>query len=57
MLPGPPRTGPNVRGDQHGEVDRLVFLGATRIDIGPGKVGWVAMADPDGREFRVLTPR
>jgi hypothetical protein len=48
---------PPVRGDQHGEVDRLVSLGATRIDIGQGEVGWVVMADPDGREFRVLTPR
>ena len=39
------------------EVDRLVSLGATRIDIGQGEVSWVVMADPDGREFCVLTPR
>ncbi|MGK5113650.1 VOC family protein [Geodermatophilus sp. CPCC 205506] len=44
-------------GDQHAEVDRLVSLGATRIDIGQGDVGWVVMADPDGNEFCVLTPR
>jgi Glyoxalase-like domain len=36
---------------------RLVDLGATRIDTGQGEVSWVAMADPDGREFCVLTPR
>ncbi|MEY2461889.1 MAG: hypothetical protein QOH64_27, partial [Acidimicrobiaceae bacterium] len=44
-------------GDQHAEVDRLVALGATRVDIGQGPVGWVIMADPDGNEFCVLNPR
>jgi predicted enzyme related to lactoylglutathione lyase len=44
-------------GDQQAEVERLVSLGATRIDIGQGEVGWVVMADPDGNEFCVLTPR
>ena len=48
---------PPVHGDQQGEVDRLVSLGATRIDIGQGEVSWVVMADPDGHEFCVLTPR
>ena len=43
--------------DQQAEVDRLVSLGATRIDIGQGEVSWVVMADPDGNEFCVLTPR
>jgi len=61
-----PRTGkdrlrfdiaPPVDGDQQTEVDRLVSLGAARIEIGQGEVSWVAMADPDGHEFRVLTPR
>ena len=47
---------PPVDGDQRTEVDRLVSLGATRIDIGQGEAGWVAMADPDGNEFCVLTP-
>jgi predicted enzyme related to lactoylglutathione lyase len=42
---------------QQAEVDRLVALGATRIDIGQGDVTWVVMADPDGNEFCVLTPR
>ncbi|GAA2937647.1 VOC family protein [Streptomyces enissocaesilis] len=48
---------PPVHGDQQAEVDRLVSLGATRIDIGQGEVDWVVMADPDGHEFCVLTPR
>jgi predicted enzyme related to lactoylglutathione lyase len=48
---------PPADGDQHEEVERLVSLGATRIDIGQGDVSWVVMADPDGNEFCVLTPR
>jgi predicted enzyme related to lactoylglutathione lyase len=48
---------PPPHGDQQAEVDRLVSLGATRIDIGRPEAGWVAMADPDGNEFCVLTPR
>jgi len=48
---------PPVGGDQQAEVDRLVSLGATRIDIGQGEVSWVVMADPGGNEFCVLTPR
>ena len=48
---------PPADGDQQAEVDRLVSLGAKRIDIGQGDVSWVVMADPDGNEFCVLTPR
>ena len=48
---------PPASGDQREEVDRLVSLGATRIDIGQGEVDWVVMADPDGNEFCVLSPR
>lgn len=43
--------------DQTAEVDRLVSLGVRRIDIGQGEVSWVVMADPEGNEFCVLTPR
>jgi predicted enzyme related to lactoylglutathione lyase len=43
--------------DQREEVDRLVALGATRVDIGQGDVDWVVMADPGGNEFCVLRPR
>ena len=39
------------------ELGRLADLGATRADVGQGEVSWVVMADPDGHEFCVLTPR
>ncbi|MEU4408016.1 VOC family protein [Streptosporangium sp. NPDC023963] len=48
---------PPAHGDQQAEVDRLVSLGATRIDIGRPEAGQVVMADPDGNEFCVRTPR
>ncbi|MDF2144892.1 VOC family protein [Knoellia sp. p5-6-4] len=48
---------PPAHGDQQAEVDRLVSLGARRIDVGQGLVGRVVMADPDGNEFCMLTPR
>jgi predicted enzyme related to lactoylglutathione lyase len=44
---------PSADGDQRTEVERLVSLGATRVDIGQGDVDWVVMADPDGHEFCV----
>ena len=61
-----PRTGrnrmhfdlaPPADDDRQAEVDRLVALGATRADVAPGDVGAVAMADPDGNEFCLLTRR
>src|SRR5215218_6452148 len=47
---------PPVEGDQYAEVDRLVSLGARRIDSGDRDVYGVMMADPDGNEFCLLTP-
>ena len=47
---------PSEQGDQHVEVDRLVSLGATEVDIGQGPVAWVIMSDPDSNEFCVLSP-
>ncbi len=44
---------PPADADADQEIDRLVSLGASRIDIGQGAVGWVVMADPDGHEFCV----
>ena len=44
-----------VDGDQQAEVDRLVSLGATRVDIGQGSVDWVVMSDPDDNEFCLLS--
>lgn len=48
---------PPLDGDHLAEVGRLESIGATRIDIGQGEVNWVVMAEPDGHEFCVLTPR
>jgi predicted enzyme related to lactoylglutathione lyase len=48
---------PQADDDQATEVDRLIALGARRTDIGQGDVPWVVLADPDGNEFCVLTPR
>jgi hypothetical protein len=45
-------------GDDHAaEVARLRALGATPADVGQGEVTWVVLADPEGNEFCVLTPR
>ena len=38
-------------GDQAAEVERLASLGAIRLEV--GEDGDVALADPDGNEFRV----
>lgn len=43
--------------DQAAEVTRLSALGARRVDIGQRDVPWVVLADPEGNEFCVLTPR
>jgi hypothetical protein len=41
---------------QDAEVERLIALGARRVDIGQGPdVSWVVLADPDGNEFCVLS--
>jgi catechol 2,3-dioxygenase-like lactoylglutathione lyase family enzyme len=48
---------PPADGDQQVEVERLISLGAKRIDIGQGDVSWEVLADPDGNEFCILTPR
>ena len=63
---GPVKTGrnrlhldiaPPAGGDQAAEVERLTALGARRVDVGHVHVSGVAMADPEGNEFWVLTPR
>jgi predicted enzyme related to lactoylglutathione lyase len=38
-------------------VERVLGLGARRIDIGQGDVPWAVLADPEGNEFCVLEPR
>jgi catechol 2,3-dioxygenase-like lactoylglutathione lyase family enzyme len=48
---------PPVDGDPDAEVERLISLGATRLDGAPGEPGRVSLADPDGTEFSVLGAR
>ena len=44
--------------EQAEEVERILALGARKIDIGQGDdVSWVVMADPEGNEFCVLRTR
>ena len=44
--------------DQEQEVERLIGLGARRVDVGQGSdTSWVVLADPEGNEFCVLRPR
>ena len=43
--------------DQSAEVERLIGLGASRVDVGHGEVPWVVLADPEGNEFCVLAAR
>jgi hypothetical protein len=45
--------------DQDKEVERILALGARKVDIGQGSQSWVVLADPEGNEFcilRALTP-
>jgi hypothetical protein len=43
---------------QEEEVERIIGLGARRIDIGQGDTPWVVLGDPEGNEFCILrTPR
>lgn len=46
-----------VPDDQAAEVERLVSMGASRLDIGQGEQTWVVLADPEGNEFCVLRAR
>jgi predicted enzyme related to lactoylglutathione lyase len=48
---------PLLEDDHWAEVTRMLQLGARKIDIGQGTVPWQVMADPEGNEFCVLTPR
>jgi hypothetical protein len=62
--PLPPKLGRNRwylavaaldRAEHDAEIDRLLALGATRLDIGDGDADPVVLADPDGNEFCVVT--
>lgn len=46
--------------DQAAEVERALALGATHVEIGQERdpdVTWKVLADPEGNEFCILTPR
>ena len=43
--------------DQAAELERLLALGATEIDIGQGDQTWHVLADPEGNEFCLLRGR
>jgi catechol 2,3-dioxygenase-like lactoylglutathione lyase family enzyme len=43
--------------DQPAEVTRLLEAGAAPADVGQGEVSWTVLADPQGNEFCVLSPR
>jgi hypothetical protein len=48
---------PAVGVDWQVEVDRLLSLGATRVDTDQDGAGRLVLADPDGQEFSLLTSR
>jgi Glyoxalase-like domain len=52
-----PDVAPYRDGDVATEVERLRELGATLADVGQGDVSWTVLADPEGNELCVLSPR
>ena len=44
--------------DRDQEIERLLTLGARRVDIGQtGSESWTVLADPEGNEFCVIRPK
>jgi catechol 2,3-dioxygenase-like lactoylglutathione lyase family enzyme len=50
---------PHTSQDRDVEIQRLLDLGATKVDVGQdeGQVTWTVLADPEGNEFCVLSSR
>jgi predicted enzyme related to lactoylglutathione lyase len=47
-----------VAEDRDAEIDRLLALGASRVDVGQtGDESWTVLADPEGNEFCVVRPK
>jgi hypothetical protein len=45
-------------GEQEAEIERILALGARRMDIGQtGTESWTVLADPEGNEFCVVRPK
>jgi len=51
--------GPDIGpAEREAEVERIVALGARRVDIGQsGDESWTVLADPEGNEFCILRPK
>jgi Glyoxalase-like domain len=45
-----------INRDQAAELDRLLGLGARRVDVGQGARNWFVLADPEGNEFCLCRP-
>ena len=44
--------------DRDAEIERLIALGASRVDIGQtGEESWDVLADPEGNEFCIVRPK
>jgi len=44
--------------DRDAEIERLIGLGARRVDIGQtGQESWTVLADPEDNEFCVIRPK
>lgn len=50
---------PHTSQDRDAEIERLIELGACRIDVGQdeSEVPWTVLGDPEGNEFCVLSSR
>ena len=48
---------PYLGEDQAEAVRALMSAGAIPVDVGQGEVSWTVLADPEGSEFCVLSPR
>jgi predicted enzyme related to lactoylglutathione lyase len=48
---------PGLGDDARADVARLLEAGASPADVGQGQVSWTVLADPEGNEFCVLSPR
>lgn len=43
--------------EQNEELERLLALGARKVDVGQGEQTWHVLADPEGNEFCLLRTR
>ncbi len=49
---------PHSSDDRDAEIDRLIQMGARRVDVGQTPdVTWTVLTDPEGNEFCVLSAR